>query len=76
MNSTTSAQKPNYYLLLNVPKTVDEPELRAAYYRASLSNHPDKHGGNTAKVCRPLPLASVVLNDPCFVPFFIFFSLS
>jgi curved DNA-binding protein CbpA len=40
---------PDYYLILRIPKTASQLEIKAAYRSLAKLHHPDKHGGSATK---------------------------
>jgi len=56
----------DYYELLGVPKSADERTIKAAFRKAAMDCHPDRHGGCTDKEAhfKALNEAYDVLKDP------------
>ncbi|WP_436286452.1 molecular chaperone DnaJ [Sphingomonas caseinilyticus] len=56
----------DYYELLGVPKGADDKTIKAAYRKAAMDCHPDRHGGCTDKEAhfKALNEAYDVLKDP------------
>ncbi|MCL6683070.1 molecular chaperone DnaJ [Sphingomonas alba] len=56
----------DYYELLGVPKSADERTIKAAYRKAAMECHPDRHGGCSDKEAhfKALNEAYDVLKDP------------
>ena len=56
----------DYYELLGVPRSADERTIKAAYRKAAMDCHPDRHGGCSDKEAhfKALSEAYDVLKDP------------
>ena len=56
----------DYYELLGVPRNADERTIKAAYRKAAMDCHPDRHGGCTDKEAhfKALNEAYDCLKDP------------
>lgn len=61
-----SAQKPDYYLLLDVPRTASLDDIKRAYKQAALKYHPDRNPDDPAAEERfkAISEAFTVLSDP------------
>lgn len=53
----------DYYEILGVSKGATEAELKKAYRKAAMEHHPDKHGGEDAKI-KEINEAYETLKDP------------
>ncbi len=58
--------KLNYYLILNIPQTAGEKEIRNAYLRLVKKYHPDKNKGNklAERKFKQINTAYQILQDP------------
>lgn len=52
----------NYYDILEIERTVDEPAIKKGYKKAALVHHPDKGGSD--EMFQMVNEAFMVLNDP------------
>jgi curved DNA-binding protein CbpA len=51
------------YVVLGVPRTATQAEIKAAHRRKSKAHHPDRHGGND-ELMSQVNVANSVLSDP------------
>jgi len=56
----------SYYQILGVSKTASDEEIKKAYRKLALENHPDKHPGDAVREARfkEVSLAYETLGDP------------
>jgi DnaJ-class molecular chaperone len=59
-------QFPNYYHLLEIQQTASEQEIRSAYRKKALSDHPDKTGGGQEQneAFSHINIGKTILLDP------------
>ncbi|OQR91520.1 hypothetical protein ACHHYP_04605 [Achlya hypogyna] len=60
--SPKSADNSKYYELLGVPKTASEADIKKAFRKLALKNHPDK--GGDPELFKDITVAYEVLSDP------------
>jgi molecular chaperone DnaJ len=55
----------DYYAVLGVPPAAKAREIKAAYYKLSIENHPDTHPGDTVReeMFKCITMAKAVLFD-------------
>ena len=61
--AASSSQRPSYYEILGVDRSVNDKDLKKAYRKASLKYHPDKKGGSEEKF-KEVNQAYDTLSDP------------